>query len=153
MDVSQLIHEDACQCMLHNCQLWDKLGQKISGHEASNGKVVALYFTSNWCEPCHTFTRSFVQVNTPLFQSNINFYVPVCLCVYTCEWVVHVRAVSHCGYCSFFFSQAYDGIQHRTNELTVVNIPLENDQSQADLSYSRMPPQWFTMEVESKQTK
>ncbi|XP_067942717.1 nucleoredoxin-like protein 2 [Watersipora subatra] len=63
MDVSELLAEEVCPCLLHNCNLKYKTGESISGHSAIESKIVALYFTSNWCEPCHTFTKVLSQAH------------------------------------------------------------------------------------------
>ncbi|KAF6027514.1 NXNL2 [Bugula neritina] len=61
MDVADLLAEEACSCLLHGCDVKDKKYQSNKGHDVILNKIVALYFTSNWCEPCHTFTRVLSQ--------------------------------------------------------------------------------------------
>ena len=62
MDVSELLAEEVCPCLLHGCTLKTKSNETESGHDASEEKLIVLYFTSNWCEPCHTFTKILSQV-------------------------------------------------------------------------------------------
>ena len=62
MDVKDLLAEEPCACILHNSDVKTKNFESVDAHEVIADKVIALFFTSNWCEPCHTFAKVLTQV-------------------------------------------------------------------------------------------
>lgn len=63
MDVKDLLADPPCTCLLHNSDVKNKKSESADGHAVIEDKVIALFFTSNWCEPCHTFTKVLSQVH------------------------------------------------------------------------------------------